>query len=111
MSRSKDAWQQQIDTEALIALEREDAAYFATPDALRNTLTTTQTVHKNLLQLMQENNDLRQQVTVLQNQIDFDNRPAAKWIERGYGFIFGCIASIVASLIWWTLTKIFAKLS
>ena len=105
MSRSKDAWQQHKEIEERVAFERAEATYFAIPDALQQNLETTLAMHKNQQELLQENGALRGQVASLQRQIEFNNRPAAKWKERGYGFIFGCLASVIASIVWWQMTK------
>lgn len=105
MGRSAEAWQQQKELEDRIASERAEAEYFAIPDALHKNLETTQAVHKGQLELIQENGALREQVTALQRQIDFSNRPSVRWRERGYGFILGALASVLASVVWWQMTK------
>jgi hypothetical protein len=108
MVRSAEAWQQQNEMEARIAFETAEASYFAIPDALHKNLETTEAVHKSQLEILKENMALREQVTAFRHQIDFQNRPMAKWRERGYGFVFGCVASVVASIIWWQMAKQFS---
>lgn len=41
----------------------------------------------------------------LKDELRKANDPKAKWKERGYGFLFGICASLVAALLWWATVK------
>lgn len=46
----------------------------------------------------------------LKDELRKANDPKAKWKERGYGFLFGIGASLVAALVWWGAVKVFPEL-
>lgn len=41
----------------------------------------------------------------MHEQLNASNSWQARWTERGIGFIFGMLASVIASAIWWVMTK------
>lgn len=61
----------------------------------------TQTVH--LEKLSADNEELK-------DELRKANDPKAKWKERGYGFLFGICASLVAALLWWAMAKAIPEL-
>ena len=46
----------------------------------------------------------------LKDELRKANDPKAKWKERGYGFLFGIGASLVAALLWWGAVKVIPEL-
>ena len=86
--------------EERIKLERAEAAFFALPEAQAEALSGIQQLMASHLQLVDQNSDLQAQLVALQEELRSANSPAAKWKERAFGFAFGVIASIVASLFW-----------
>ena len=46
----------------------------------------------------------------LKDELRKANDPKAKWKERGYGFLFGIGASLVAALVWWGAVKVIPEL-
>lgn len=101
MGRVKD-W---LIDEDRIKFERAEAAYLALPEAQAKALDGIQDLFNSHGDLIERNIELKVQLSTLQNEFRLQTGSAAKWKERGFGFFLGCAASVVASLIWWRITK------
>lgn len=105
MGRVKEAYADRSETEQRIAHERAEAAYFAVPDAMQEGLEIGRALKEGHRDFRIENAELRAQLGQLQGDFGLQNSPLAKWKERGIGFLLGCGASVIASVIWWQLGK------
>jgi hypothetical protein len=88
-----------------IKQERAEAAYFALPEAQAKALEGIQDILRSHTELVEQNLDLKAQLSQLQVTFASATGPAARWKERGIGFTLGCLASVLASVIWWRITK------
>lgn len=102
MSRSKDAWAEQMEIDERIRNERAEAAYFAMPEALHDNLEVSlahrQENHSSHDALRHENAEFKQ---LLVDAISWQS----KWKEGAIGFALGCVASVLASLVWLQMGK------
>lgn len=102
MSRSKDAWAEQIEIDQRIKNERADAAYFAVPEALHKNLEISQAHRQESLNsyetMRQENGELKRLLMAATSW-------QSKWKERAIGFALGCCASVLASFVWLQMAK------
>lgn len=85
--------------------ELAEAAYLALPKAQAEALEGIQGLLNSHGSIIEQNIELRSQLNALQNEFRLQTSAAAKWKERGFGFVLGCAASIVASIVWWRITK------
>jgi hypothetical protein len=97
MSRSKDAWAEQIEIARRIESERAEAAYFAVPEALYKNLEISLAHREESLNSYQA---MRQENTELKRLLVDAMSWQSKWRERAVGFALGCAASVLASVVW-----------
>ena len=91
--------------EERIKQERAEAAYFALPDAQAKTLEGIRDILQAHTSLIGQNISLKSQISEMQAKFTLATGAAARWKERGLGFLIGCTASVAASVVWWCITK------
>ena len=91
--------------EERIKQERAEAAYFALPEAQVKALDGIQDILHSHVELVGQNIALRAQIESVQSALEIATSAVSRWQERGIGFALGCIASLLASVIWWRITK------
>ncbi|MES2206216.1 MAG: hypothetical protein V4525_05385 [Pseudomonadota bacterium] len=100
MGKTKEIFAEQLEVEKLIAFERAEAAYFAVPDALHENLGIARSLQESHKLIQEKNVELHAQLMTLQNDFKEQTSSRAKFKERAIGFILGCLASVLASIIW-----------
>ena len=91
MGRSRDAWMEQQEREWEVAAAAAEAAHFAVPETLAESL--------------EINRLLKEQLSSLTAAFAASRSPKEVYKERLIGFVLGVGASLVAALIWWLASR------
>jgi hypothetical protein len=91
MGKMKDLWAERQEIEQEIAIARMEAEMEALPESYAESL--------------EINRSLRTQLGALAEKFESANSPKEKNKERAIGFALGVLASLVAALICWELSK------
>lgn len=95
----------QSEIDKLIKFERMEAAYFAVPEHDHKHFELTQAVYD---RVEAEKAVLIDKLAKLQIALELATNQSAKRKEQLIGFIYGCIASLLVTVLWWQLTKHFS---
>ena len=87
--------------EERIKFERAEAAYLALPEALTRSLNGIHEILQAHTELVEQNIALKCQIAEIHRALEAATSGASRWKERGYGLLFG----VVASFIWARVVK------